>query len=278
MSINPAYAGVDKALEFTLLHRSQWQGIKGAPTHQLLSVNLPEFFESVGVGINLVNYSYGINRYYDVSVPASYVLRLGEYKLKLGSSVHLKSYNEDFSKDLISIDSRKLDNLIPVSNVNGNFINFGLGMYLSGKFSFLGVSTQSLIKDIFLSENGIVIPNFRTVDVMAGYNFEYSEDFSVLSQAMIRVSNQYHTTIDFNSMIRFNKGISLGGGLRIGKPVFNSISFNAGFHVKQGFFGIAYDYPVSGLRGVQLGTYEVAGHYKFSIKRSGYEGFNPRFF
>ena len=278
LSINPAYAGVRDGLEFTLLHRSQWQGFKGAPAHQLLSVNLPTMLQSVGLGVNLVNYSYGINRYFDISLPYSYTIKVGNSQLKLGSSVHFKSYNESFSKDLIAIDNRNTDASIPLIDQNGNFLNFGLGMYFSGKFSFFGVSTQSLTKDISLTENGIVIPNFRTVDVMAGYNFKYSDDLSWLTQTMIRLSNQYQTTVDINSMLRIKNLFSIGGGVRIGKPVFNSLVFNAGFHLSQGYFGFSYDYPVSGLRGVQLGGYEVVGYYKFNVKKSGYEGFNPRFF
>ena len=37
--INPAYAGADGPLNVTFLHRSQWTGVKGAPSTQTLLVN-----------------------------------------------------------------------------------------------------------------------------------------------------------------------------------------------------------------------------------------------
>ncbi|HMP29401.1 MAG TPA: type IX secretion system membrane protein PorP/SprF, partial [Saprospiraceae bacterium] len=42
LSINPAFAGTNQTLDFTVLHRSQWQGIKTAPTHQNISTNFPK--------------------------------------------------------------------------------------------------------------------------------------------------------------------------------------------------------------------------------------------
>ena len=36
--VNPGYAGTDDALKISLLHRSQWVGIDGAPTTQTFSI------------------------------------------------------------------------------------------------------------------------------------------------------------------------------------------------------------------------------------------------
>jgi len=41
INVNPAYAGSRGALSVFALHRTQWVGLKGAPTTNTVSVNTP---------------------------------------------------------------------------------------------------------------------------------------------------------------------------------------------------------------------------------------------
>ena len=48
--INPAYAGTREIPNLTILHRSQWAGIDGAPETQTVNLNIPVGFNGVGLG------------------------------------------------------------------------------------------------------------------------------------------------------------------------------------------------------------------------------------
>lgn len=278
LSINPAYAGTNNSLDFTLLHRSQWQGIKGAPTQQILSVNFPKIKDALGIGLNINHLTYGITQFVEFSLPYSYSLSLGQTKLNLGSCISFKSYSEKYSKDLSSIDDRAIDLGIPQINIMGRVVNFGLGAYLSSKNGFLGVSTNSLVNDLQLLEDIVKVPSFKSIDFIGGYQFRMSDDLQLLAQGMGRIANRLQSTFDINSAIEYQRKINFGIGLRIGNPVANALLFNSGFSLSNGYMGIAYEYPLSQLRGAQLGSFELIGYYSFKLKKSKYEGFNPRFF
>jgi type IX secretion system PorP/SprF family membrane protein len=278
LSINAAYAGTDQNLDFTLLHRSQWQGVKGAPTQQILTINFPYIKDALGLGLNFSNLSYGITQLINVSVPYSYAITMGKSKLSFGSSINFKSLSENYAKDLTAIDDRQIDNGIPQTNITGRSINFGLGAYLSNKQAFVGISTNSLLKDILITENAILTPNFRSIDFLGGYQFGINKDLNLLVQGMGRIANQLQSTLDINAGVEYQRKMNFGIGMRIGNPVANALLFNSGFYMKNGYVGFAYEYPMSQLRGVQLGSFELIGYYSFTLKKSKYEGFNPRFF
>ena len=51
--INPAYAGVHKVTDVTLIYRNQWTGIDGAPETQTLSLHTLLKDQKSGVGFNV---------------------------------------------------------------------------------------------------------------------------------------------------------------------------------------------------------------------------------
>jgi type IX secretion system PorP/SprF family membrane protein len=278
LSINPAYAGTNNSVDFTLLHRSQWVGINGAPTAQVFSINLPSLKENLGFGLNINRLSFGINQLLDLSLPYSYSFVISDYKVKFGSSINLKSYNEDYTKSLTTIDDRTLDTNIPSIGFNARSINFGLGVYISNKTSFFGLSTPTLTKDIQFADNGAIIPTFRTIDIMVGHEIKLTPDTKLLVQSMGRIANNYQSILDFNAGIELNQKITFGIGTRLGNPVVNSVTANAGFVVQSAYLGFAYDYPLSQLRGQQIGSFELVAYYAIKLKKSKYEGISPRFF
>lgn len=278
LSINPAYAGTNNSVDFTLLHRSQWVGINGAPTAQVLSINLPALRENLGLGLNINRISFGINQLLDLSLPYSYSFEMSDYKVKFGSSINLKSYNEDYTKSLTTIDDRTLDPNIPTIGFNARSINFGLGLYISNKTSFFGLSTPTLTKDIQFADNGAINPTFRTIDVMVGHQIKLTPDTKLLVQSMGRIANNYQSILDFNAGIELNQKLTFGLGTRLGNPVVNSITANAGFALQNAYLGFAYDYPLSQLRGQQIGSFELVAFYSIKLKKSKYEGISPRFF
>ncbi|HMV24589.1 MAG TPA: PorP/SprF family type IX secretion system membrane protein, partial [Saprospiraceae bacterium] len=52
---NPAYAGSQDHMSISLIHRSQWIGLQGAPTTQTFTIHTPLRNDKVGIGFNLVN-------------------------------------------------------------------------------------------------------------------------------------------------------------------------------------------------------------------------------
>src|SRR5687767_6135301 len=64
--INPACAGTDEALKLTLLNRSQWVSVDGAPVTQGLYANGLFQRQRIGVGVSFVNDKIGIHKNQDL--------------------------------------------------------------------------------------------------------------------------------------------------------------------------------------------------------------------
>ena len=53
--VNPGYAGSRGMLNATMIHREQWVGIEGAPRSTSFSLHSPLSYESLGLGVTVVN-------------------------------------------------------------------------------------------------------------------------------------------------------------------------------------------------------------------------------
>src|SRR5689334_22219284 len=82
--INPAYAGSRDALSGTLVYRSQWVNLPGAPTTQTLTLHAPVPHTRAGVGLQVYHDSYGPLSNTGIQASYSYYIPLGEYRLAFG--------------------------------------------------------------------------------------------------------------------------------------------------------------------------------------------------
>ena len=99
MAINPAYAGSTGTLEATLLHRSQWVGISGAPETQSFSAHTPLRNEKIGLGLSVVNDKIGPSSELYLDGNFSYSLPLGyEKRLAFGLKAGFRMLDIDWSK------------------------------------------------------------------------------------------------------------------------------------------------------------------------------------
>ena len=84
--VNPAYAGSRGMMNMTSIHREQWVGMDGAPRSTSFSLHSPLTYESLGLGLTVVNDQVGpISQtmiYGDFSYTLKFKKRMG--KLSFG--------------------------------------------------------------------------------------------------------------------------------------------------------------------------------------------------
>src|SRR4051812_34139745 len=91
--LNPAYAGVNEALDATLLYRKQWTGINGAPTTISFGAHAALKNRHLNAGILLENESVGLyNRTKAVGIYA-YRFKINTGFLSMGVQAGLDSYS-----------------------------------------------------------------------------------------------------------------------------------------------------------------------------------------
>ena len=77
-TINPAYAGTWQTLGFMALSRYQWTGIDNAPSTQTFTLQTPFSSKNVGIGLNIINDNYGLEKRFSIYGDYSYKLRATE--------------------------------------------------------------------------------------------------------------------------------------------------------------------------------------------------------
>ena len=100
--VNPAYAGSRGVLNLTGIHRQQWTGFEGRPISTTFSAHSPLSYESVGVGVTMVN---------DQSGPIKQTMIYGDfsYTLKFKNGDRKLSFGMKAGMNLISITSANLN-------------------------------------------------------------------------------------------------------------------------------------------------------------------------
>ena len=142
-AVNPAYVGSRGTLTATLLHRSQWTGIDGAPRTQTATVHSPIFNENFGAGLSFMNDMIG-----PVSSTILSADLAGRVKIHKGGYLAggIKLGFNFFRANLTTVDVTDPDNAF-TRNVSSNLPNVGAGLYYYTPVYYVGLSAPRLIKN-----------------------------------------------------------------------------------------------------------------------------------
>jgi type IX secretion system PorP/SprF family membrane protein len=285
MAYNPAYTGVPDAPCFTALHRSQWIGLEGAPTTQILSANLPFLKRKLGIGVQLTNQSIGITRIFSTDLNYAYHILIGKGELSVGLQGSIRYYSENYNdKRLTATQGLGIDNSIPVGLQNKYLPNFGAGLYYSTDQYYIGVSAARLLQNNidFGNNDDFVSSEKPHYFIMGGYSFSLNEQVKFQPQALLKYVNNVPFDIEMSMGLEllekylFAVNYRAGGELSAGAG--DSVDLVFGIQLSDKLmFALAYDITLSKIRKYNNGSVEAALQYctgKFSNKNIA----NPRFF
>src|SRR5688572_15611558 len=96
--LNPAYAGSHGYTSSTLLHRSQWMQVEGAPRTSMAAVDGTLMNGTMGLGLSIVHDQIGVSRDLDIAGHYAYRLRVNEaMTLAFGLRAGVSMYSAQFS-------------------------------------------------------------------------------------------------------------------------------------------------------------------------------------
>lgn len=272
LSINPAYAGSADMLNATLIHREQWVGIEGRPQSTTFNVHSPLSYESMGLGLTVVNDVVGPIQQTMFFVDASYTLRFKNKKSKLSFGVkgglNMLSARTDELETNQSDDPKFFQNIRNQINPN-----FGAGVYYHTPKFFLGLSTPRILE--YDQENSTGATQQRHYFLIAGGVFNLTQDqrWKLRPTGMLKVTQGAPLSIDLSAAAIYNSKLYLGIAHRFGDSFGAFVQYQVTPQFKA---GIAYDQTITELAGFNKGTYEVLLSYDFVFKKEGIR--SPRFF
>jgi len=272
LTVNPGYTGSPGYLEGTLLHRSQWLGIDGAPRTQALSVHSPVFTDNIGLGFSAINDRLGPANEVYVDANFSYAIPFGDdSKLAFGLKAGARVMNIDWSKGIYYQEGDPLLN----TNIN-NKINpaIGAGIYYYTEKWYAGVSVPSFIRsDYYDDVQEVVVSDRLHYYVIGGYVFDLTEGLKFKPAVLGKIVSGSPITVDASANFLIQELVTLGVSYRYD----DSMSALAGVQVTKNIFaGYSFDYSTTDLNKYNNGTHEFILKFNLMPKEARIK--SPRFF
>ncbi len=271
ISVNPAYAGSRDAFSLTALHRSQWEGIEGAPTTQTLSIHSPLRNEKIGLGLSVINDRTGYENYTYLYGDFSYTINVSESTtLSFGAKAGFSYY--DLDEDLFNEPSVLVDPFFR-EQFNRWTPNFGAGLLLSSQKWYLGVSAPKLINNDNNDFSQYVALEQVHYYLTGGYVFDLSDSWKLRPTALAKFTNGAPLSVDISSTVIFDEKLYLGATYRIDDAIGAFIDFQIFEPLRIGY---AYEYTTSDLSPYTSGSHEILLIYELRMNKTKYK--SPRFF
>ncbi|MUH36662.1 type IX secretion system membrane protein PorP/SprF [Zobellia amurskyensis] len=279
LTVNPAYAGSRDVLGVSLLHRSQWVGLDGAPSTQTFNIQGP-YNEKVGLGFSIVHDEIGNNTNQNTSfdLAFSYIIPTSEkYKLSFGLSAGGHLLNVDFNK--LRNYSANLAPSVEDELYKKFSPSIGSGVYFYSNKFYVGLSTPNLLETEHFQnpdDDGTVIASERmNIYLISGYVFNLNPSLKFKPAYLMKAVAGAPLQVDLSANFLINEKFTLGAAYRLDAAVSALFGFQMG---KKFMLGLAYDREISSLGGQQFnnGSFEIFLRYEF-IKNNKID-LTPRFF
>ena len=243
---NPAYAGLQERMSFSLNSRYQWAGLEGAPMTNTLS-GYTSVGQSAGFGAVLVDDRLGIRRNTDFTVSGAYFINYGVSRIGMGLQASIE--NHRFNLD--GLDPQVLnDPQLNFSAETNTKPNFGVGVMYKNPFGYIGLSIPKLL-ETFSEADGKT--QFRTYYLSAGYVEQIPGPVNFKVSTLIRMTNK-SIVADLSGALIIKE--YLIGGLTLRN--FNSLSVDASILVTDQLrFGYSYQLPSDKMMASTTGTHEI---------------------
>lgn len=276
--INPAYAGSRQALSGTLVHRSQWVSMPGAPTTQSLTLHSPIPGTRSGLGLQAYNDKSGPLSNTGVQATYSYYVPLGKYRLAFGLSGG--AHNLRVSYDDISVEDRTDQSF--TGNSSSWVPDAAFGMYLYRNRFYAGVSALHLFEPSFNLGDITTAKFTRHYYFTSGIVLPVSDNVDFRPSVLVKAVPAAPVVLDLNASFIFYQRLFLGAGYRTSKRVAidgmdNQLVAIAEFNITRALrIGYSYDWYLNQTGNYNSGTHEILLGWDINLNRTKMT--SPRFF
>ncbi len=255
MLINPAATGSQDAFNVQLGYRRQWFKVEGAPVTKNFSAQLP-VKNKMGVGILVYQDEVGVtnqsgifaNYAYQVKIKSKQFLRFG---LSGGVTLNRINYSELQLTD-------PGDQSFAQNTPTGVQPNFSFGVRYQLPNLKVGLSIPLILGNSFIADQGswnmVYGRANRNVLLRTVYNFNVSEEFSILLGGLLKYHPEMKSQTDLTLVAEFKSVLELGAGYRSreGILVMSKINLNSRWNV-----GLQYEIPTTKYYNYRAGSLEL---------------------
>lgn len=261
--VNPAYAGSNKALNVTLLHRNQWVGLEGAPQTTSLSIHTPLPNKKLNIGLNFISDKFGLTKKNTINGIFAYRISFEKSSLSFGVQGGIDMINNNWDQATTTTSG---DAVFEGQQTKTISPNAGCGVYFLAKNYFVGLSSPSLMQ--FGSNTKNV---YKPALLYGGFIYKQSENLVFKPSVLVKYISNSPVEFDLN-LNAYYKNVGLGVSYRTNDAVVALLNYSIN---EQFNIGYAYDLTISKLRTFNNGSHEIMLKYQFGYKVNAP---SPRYF
>ncbi|HEY0055927.1 MAG TPA: type IX secretion system membrane protein PorP/SprF [Pedobacter sp.] len=272
LAINPAYAGSRNVISATALIRSQWQGIKGAPQTQTLTIDAPINEKKIGLGIQIFSDKLGKSSNVGAVASYAYRIRMEKASLSFGLQGSVNQVTTDYGS--VKLDPAEIT-LDPAFMMNDKktLYNFGTGIYYNTDRFYAGLSSPQLINTVLPGSETNGNRQAFHVFLATGYVFSLNDFLKLKPSVLLKGVKGAPLAADVNTSLWIKDVLSIGAQYRSSADISGLIELQVSPQIR---FGYAYDHSTTALRNYNTGSHEIMLRYEFGFQRS--KVLSPRYF
>ena len=171
-AFNPASVGKQSKLNIGAAYAMSMAGFTHNPQTMFIGADMPFYFLKSyhGGGVSFLNDKLGLFTHQRVSLQYSYKLRLLGGTLGIGVQAGLLS--EDFDGSQVDLEDEKNDDAFANSQISGNALDLGVGLYYSHGPWYVGASVQHLNDPLVELGETNELQIDKTYYLTGGYNIK----------------------------------------------------------------------------------------------------------
>ena len=257
MLFNPAYTGSREVGSLFGTFRTQWVGIKGAPTNGSVSYHQPmQSLRNVGLGGSIFRESIGPQSQTELAVDVSYTINFENSKLAFG----LQGSGSIFQIDYDELRKQDATDVSLIGKESVFSPNLGAGVYWYTNKYYLGFSVPNMLETSHYKNNSVsVLKNSQHLYLIGGYVFDLNDNVKFKPAVLSKVAFGAPLQVDASLNFMFNEKFVLGAAYRWSAAV----SVMAGFQINDRWFaGYGYDYETTELSKYNSGSHEIFLRYE----------------
>ena len=270
--INPAFAGAHEALSLTMVHRSQWTGLDGAPTTQTLSAHSLFKNEHIGLGASIINDKVGIHQNLTFNTSYAYHLRIkADAYLSMGLQLGVNHKQSDFGSVSGQLQNPN-DPSIADFKETVTVLEVGTGIYYRDPKLHIGFSSPKLFssKSQYNDSIGTDLNNAHYF-LYSRYRIPVTRNVQIQPGMLVKYLPGLPLSFDFHLAAIFNKVLLTGISYRSFESVDLVLQAKLTPQLKAGY---NFDYPIGKVGELSHSSHEIMLNYLF--KYSKYKIKRPR--
>ena len=244
---NPALTAYEGTMVKGLV-RNQWAGWEGAPKMNFVSAELD--FANLGgsgdlgknaIGVNLLSDEYGAFTESELILSYSTRIQVSEKAgLRMGAGLNINSIRLDGSR----LTTEQANDPTLTQYVGGfadmNILDLNIGMSVTHPNYYVSYAVHNVNEGSISSGDIFMDKKPRVGIAQAGYRNRFSENVTVITNAMWRTQSDLPANVEFNMKFLFRDKFWVGGGHRV------DYANNAQVGVLLGKlrFGYVYEWPM----------------------------------